>query len=67
MGFPLPDTDLTFVLPVLTDEEIEAIDKAGAKGQRIFTARTVVRRVAAALFLGAIGLGVCSYLGIDVL
>ncbi|KAH9476055.1 NAD/NADP-dependent indole-3-acetaldehyde reductase [Psilocybe cubensis] len=51
---------------VLTDDEIKAIDDAGAKGTRIFTARTIVRRTAAVLFAGAIALGVCSYLGIDV-
>jgi len=51
----------------LTKEEIEAIDKAGAKGHKIFTARTVIRRTAIALLVGAVGLGVCSYLGIDVL
>lgn len=52
---------------VLTEEEIEAIDKAGAKGQRIFTARTVIRRAAVALLVGAVGLGACSYLGINIL
>jgi len=51
----------------LTQDEIDAIDAAGAKGQRIFTARTVVRRFAVALLVGAVGLGVCSYLGINVL
>jgi len=52
---------------VLTDEEIKAIDEAGAQGSKLFTARTVVRRAAAALLVGAIGLGVCSYLGINIL
>jgi len=52
---------------VLTEEEIKDIDEAGAKGSNIFTARTVVRRAAVALLAGAIGLGVCSYLGINIL
>jgi len=52
---------------VLTEKEIEAIDKAGEKGSKIFTARTVIRRTALALFAGAVGLGVCSYLGINIL
>jgi len=51
----------------LTEEEIKAIDHAGAKGARISTARTVVRRAAVVLLVGAVGLGVCSYLGIDIL
>ncbi|KAJ3507725.1 hypothetical protein NLJ89_g6141 [Agrocybe chaxingu] len=52
---------------VLKDEEILAIDKAGAKGAQIVTAQKVVRRAAIVLFAGAVGLGLCSYLGIDVL
>jgi len=52
---------------VLTNEEIKAIDHAGAKGAKIFTARTVIRRAAVALLFGAVGLGVCSYLGINIL
>ncbi|KDR79260.1 hypothetical protein GALMADRAFT_243181 [Galerina marginata CBS 339.88] len=51
----------------LTDEEVKAIDDAGAKGAKIFTARIVIRRAAVGLLVGAVGFAVCSYLGIDIL
>ncbi|KAH9945543.1 Aldo/keto reductase [Amylocystis lapponica] len=51
----------------LTDEDIAAIDAAGIIGGKRFTARTILRRVAVAGLVGAAVLGVCSYLGINVL
>jgi len=51
----------------LTSDDIEAIDTAGAAGARHLTAKTMLRRAAGLALLGAAALGVCSYLGIDVL
>ncbi|PPQ73140.1 hypothetical protein CVT24_009133 [Panaeolus cyanescens] len=51
----------------LTAEELKAIDEAGVAGGKKFTAQTVVRRFALVLFAGAVGFGICSYLGLDVL
>ncbi|KDR79266.1 hypothetical protein GALMADRAFT_223496 [Galerina marginata CBS 339.88] len=51
---------------VLTEQEIKAIDDAGAKGRaKVLTAKTVVRRAAGALILGEIGLRECSYFGLN--
>ncbi|THG95193.1 hypothetical protein EW026_g6413 [Hermanssonia centrifuga] len=52
---------------VLTTEDIASIDAAGAVGAKRLTAKTFVKRAAAVALVGAAALGVCAYLGIDVL
>jgi hypothetical protein len=52
---------------VLTDDEIKAIDDAGAKGPRGFNARVLLHRASLLLVGGIVGFGLCSYLGIDFL
>ncbi|KAF8962110.1 NADP-dependent oxidoreductase domain-containing protein [Flammula alnicola] len=52
---------------VLTDDEIKAIDAAGAKGPGRLNLQTLLRRASLVLFAGAVGFGLCSYLGIDIL
>ncbi|KAF9042997.1 Aldo/keto reductase [Panaeolus papilionaceus] len=51
----------------LTEQELKDIDEAGILGGKKFTAQKIVRRAAVVLFAGAVGLGICSYLGLDVL
>ncbi|KAI5119234.1 hypothetical protein M0805_002159 [Coniferiporia weirii] len=51
----------------LTAADIADIDIAGAIGTRRLTARTFIRRAAAVALAGAAALGLCAYLGIDVL
>ena len=51
----------------LTDEEVAAIDAAGASGARKLTVRTFVKRTVVVALLGAAALGICGYLGIDIL
>ncbi len=59
---------LTLNFPlVLTTEDIASIDAAGAVGAKRLTAKTFVKRAAAVALVGAAALGVCPYLGIDVL
>jgi hypothetical protein len=52
---------------VLTPKEIESIDTAGSQGAKQFTAQVFLRRFALVMFAGAVGLGVCSYFGFNVL
>ncbi|KAK7691553.1 hypothetical protein QCA50_004952 [Cerrena zonata] len=51
----------------LTKEDINNIDNAGAAGARRLTARTVIRRLVVVAALGAVALGTCSYMGINIL
>ena len=51
----------------LTVEDIESIDEAGKKGARKLTVRTFVHRLAFVALAAAVGFGVASFLGIDVL
>ncbi|TFK60048.1 Aldo/keto reductase [Pluteus cervinus] len=51
----------------LTDGEIAAIDEAGGEGARRWNARRWTQRLALTLFGGAVALGLCSYLGIDLI
>ncbi|GBE84651.1 Aldo/keto reductase [Sparassis latifolia] len=51
----------------LTKEDIAAIDAAGIMGARRITARTYLRRAAIAALVGAVILGACSWMGLDVL
>ena len=51
----------------LTEEDISAIDNAGAFGARRSTVRTFVNRAVGLALVGAAFLGVCSYFGIDIL
>ncbi|KAF8066592.1 Aldo/keto reductase [Lyophyllum atratum] len=50
----------------LTSEDIAALDKAGAKGDRQITAKTFLRRSVAVALSGAVVFGFCSYLGLNV-
>jgi len=52
---------------VLTADEIKSIDEAGSQGAKQYTAKVILRRIAMVMFAGAVGLGVCSYFGIEVL
>ena len=52
---------------MLTADEIKSIDDAGSQGAKQYTAKVILRRVALVMFAGAVGLGICSYLGIEVL
>jgi len=52
---------------VLTADEIKSIDEAGAQGAKQFTFQSTLRRIAFIMFGGAIGMGVCSYFGINIL
>ena len=54
-------------ITVLTADEIESIDEAGSRGAKQYTAKVILHRVAMVLLGGAVGLGICSYLGIEVL
>ncbi|KAF5370928.1 hypothetical protein D9615_009814 [Tricholomella constricta] len=51
----------------LTDHEISALDKAGAKGATQLTAKTYVYRLLVLTLTGAMALGFCNYMGLDVL
>jgi len=51
----------------LTADEIESIDEAGSRGEKQYTTRVILRRIAMVMFAGAVGLGICSYFGIEVL
>jgi len=51
----------------LSDEDIEALEKAGNKGLRQLTAKTFIRRFALVAFAGAVALGFCSLAGIDII
>jgi hypothetical protein len=53
--------------PELTSDDIRDIDLAGAIGVRALTLRAVARRAAGLAVVAAAALGVCAYLGIDVL
>lgn len=55
------------VVTELSSDDVAALDKAGAKGARLLTAKTYLRRLVVVALSGAFALGVCSYLGIDVL
>ena len=55
------------MIAALTDDDVAAIDDAGAKGMHKQTAKTFVRRAAVVTLAAAVGLGVCGFLGIDVL
>lgn len=52
---------------VLTADEIKSIDEAGSQGAKQYTTKVILRRVAMVMFTGAVGLGICSYFGIEVL
>jgi hypothetical protein len=52
---------------VLTADEIKSIDEAGSQGAKQYTTKVILRRVAVVMFAGAVGLGICSYFGIEVL
>jgi len=51
----------------LTSEDVVALDKAGAQGTRQLSAKTFIHRLVVVFLLGAVALGACGYLGIDVL
>ncbi|EJF63952.1 Aldo/keto reductase [Dichomitus squalens LYAD-421 SS1] len=51
----------------LTVEDIESIDEAGKKGAKGLAVRTFVRRAAVVALAAAVGFGVASFLGIDIL
>ena len=51
----------------LTDDDIASIDKAGSFGARQLTVRTFVTRAIGLALVGAAALGVCSYMGIDLI
>lgn len=51
----------------LTTEDIDSIDAAGAAGAKQLASKRIIRRVALVALTGAIALGVCAYLGIEVL
>jgi len=50
---------------VLTDDEIAAIEEAGAKGPRGLTAHVLVKRASILLLGGVVGFGLCSYMGVS--
>ena len=52
---------------MLTADDIKAIDEAGSQGAKQYTVKNVLRRVAMVMFAGAVGLGICSYFGIEVM
>ena len=52
---------------MLTADEIKSIDEAGSQGAKQFTAKVILRRVATVMVAGAVGLGICSYFGIEIL
>ena len=52
---------------MLTADEIESIDEAGAQGAKQYTTKALLRKAAMVMFAGAVGLGICSYFGIEVL
>jgi hypothetical protein len=52
---------------VLTDDEIKSIDEAGTQGAKQYTMKVILRKAAMVMFAGAVGLGICSYFGIEVL
>jgi hypothetical protein len=54
-------------LTELTSEDVVALDKAGAQGTRQLSAKTFIHRLVVVFLLGAVALGACGYLGIDVL
>jgi hypothetical protein len=54
-------------LIALTTEDIDSIDAAGAAGAKQLASKRIIRRVALVALGGAIALGVCAYLGIEVL
>jgi len=51
----------------LTADEIKSIDEAGFQGAKQYTTKVILRRVAMVMFASAVGLGICSYFGIEVL
>jgi len=51
----------------LTEADIAAIDAAGIIGGKRFTARKILRRVAIAGLMGAVGLAACSYMGLNIM
>jgi hypothetical protein len=55
------------IFTVLTADEIKSIDEAGSQGAKQYTTKVILRRVAVVMFAGAVGLGICSYFGIEVL
>lgn len=50
---------------VLTDDEIAAIEKAGAKGPRGLTAQTLMKRVSLLALGGVVSFGLYSYIGMN--
>ncbi|KJA14207.1 hypothetical protein HYPSUDRAFT_460251 [Hypholoma sublateritium FD-334 SS-4] len=50
---------------VLTDDEIAAIEEAGAKGPRGLTPYVLVKRASLVLLGGIAGFGLCSYMGVS--
>lgn len=51
----------------LSDDDIAAIEAAGALGARRNLVRTFLTRAISLALVGSLALGVCSYMGIDVL
>lgn len=51
----------------LTEDDIRDIDIAGAIGSRRLAMKTFLRRGVVVGLVGATLLGICSYMGIDVL
>jgi len=49
----------------LTSDDILALEKAGAQGKQL-TAKTYLRRLVVVTLSGAVALGLCSYMGLDV-
>ena len=50
---------------VLTDDEIAAIEEAGAKGPRGLTPCVLAKRASLVLLSGIVGFGLCSYMGVS--
>lgn len=51
----------------MTTEDVAELDAAGAVGGRRMSARVFVQRAVGVALVGAALLGVCAYLGVDVL
>ncbi|GLB40902.1 putative aldo keto reductase [Lyophyllum shimeji] len=50
----------------LTADDISALDEAGERGARSFTARKYLRRLIVLPLSAAVAIGLCSYMGLDV-
>ncbi len=57
--------DVLTASAVLTDDEIAAIEEAGAKGPRGLTPCILAKRASLVLLGGIVGFGLCSYMGVS--